>query len=66
MLEKSVFTNKKETINFIKERYGINVTNIKIINRGSANIYSLNNDEYILKEFQSKYTKRRINFGKIF
>lgn len=60
MLEKSVFTNKKETINFIKEKYGINVTNIKIINRGSANIYSLNNDEYILKEFQSKYTKEEI------
>ena len=60
MLEKSVFTNKKETINFIKEKYGINVTNIKIINRGSANIYSLNGDEYILKEFQSKYTKEEI------
>ena len=60
MLEKSVFTNNKETINFIKEKYGINVTNIKIINRGSANIYSLNNDEYILKEFQSKYTKEEI------
>ena len=60
MLEKSVFTNKKETINFIKEKYGINVTNIKRINRGSANIYSLNNDEYILKEFQSKYTKEEI------
>jgi Ser/Thr protein kinase RdoA (MazF antagonist) len=60
VLEKSVFTNKKETINFIKEKYGINVTNIKIINRGSANIYSLNGDEYILKEFQSKYTKEEI------
>lgn len=60
MLEKSVFINKKETINFIKEKYGINVTNIKIINRGSANIYSLNGDEYILKEFQSKYTKEEI------
>ena len=60
MLEKSVFTNKKEIINFVKEKYGINVTNIKIINRGSANIYSLNNDEYILKEFQSKYTKEEI------
>lgn len=60
MLEKSVFTNKKEIINFVKEEYGINVTNIKIINRGSANIYSLNNDEYILKEFQSKYTKEEI------
>lgn len=44
MLEKTVFINKKEIINFVKEKYGINVTNIKIINRGSANIYSLNND----------------------
>ena len=60
MLEKSVFINKKEIINFVKEKYRINVTNIKIINRGSANIYSLNNDEYILKEFQSKYTKEEI------
>ena len=60
MLEKSVFINKKEIINFVKEEYGINVTNIKIINRGSANIYSLNNDQYILKEFQSKYTKEEI------
>ena len=60
MLEKSVFTNKKETINFVKEKYGINVTDIKIIDRGSANIYSLNGDEYILKEFQSKYTKEKI------
>ena len=60
MLEKSVFTNKKETINFVKEKYGINVTDIKIIDRGSANIYSLNGDEYILKEFQSKYTKEEI------
>lgn len=60
MLEKSVFINKKEIINFVKEKYGFNVTNIKIINRGSANIYSLNGDEYILKEFQSKYTKEEI------
>lgn len=60
MLEKSVFKNKKEIINFVKEKYGINVTDIKIIDRGSANIYSLNGDEYILKEFQSKYTKEKI------
>lgn len=60
MLEKSVFINKKEIINFVKEKYGINVTYIKIIDRGSANIYSLNGDEYILKEFQSKYTKEEI------
>ena len=60
MLEKSVFINKKEIINFVKEKYRINVTNIKIIDRGSANIYSLNMDEYVLKEFQSKYTKEEI------
>jgi len=60
MLEKSVFTNKKEIINFVKEKYGINVTDIKIIDRGSANIYSLNKDEYVLKEFQAKYTKDEI------
>ena len=33
MLEKSVFINKKEIINFVKEKYGINVTYIKIIYR---------------------------------
>lgn len=59
MLESSVFDNK--TIkSVIKDIYNIDVTNIKKIKVGSANLYSLNNDEYILKEFQSKYKEEDI------
>ena len=60
MIEKTVFENLEEIINFVKEIYGIKITNVKKIDKGSANIYSLNNDKYILKEFQSKYTQKEI------
>ena len=56
MIEESVFKDNKEIINFVKETYGINITNVERINRGSANIFSLNDNTYVLKEFQSKYT----------
>ena len=59
MLEKSVFT-EEELKKFIKEEYDIDVNNIRKINVGSANIYSINNDKYILKEFQSKYNENEI------
>ena len=58
MLEKSGFTNKT-IISTILKKYNIKVTKIEKLNRGSANIYLLN-DKYILKEFQSKYTKKEI------
>lgn len=59
MLEKSVFDNKtiKSTV---EEIYGIKVTHIRKIKVGSANLYSLNNDEYVLKEFQSKIKEEDI------
>ena len=59
MLEKSVFT-EEELKSFIKKEYDIDVNNIRKINVGSANIYSINNDKYILKEFQSKYNENEI------
>lgn len=61
MIEKTVFDNFEEIIKFVKEVYGLEIINVKKINRGSANIYSLNNDEYILKEFQKRYTKEEID-----
>lgn len=61
MLEKTVFENNEEIIRYVKNIYGLNINNVKKINRGSANIYSLNDDKYILKEFQSKYSKIEID-----
>jgi len=61
MIEETVFINNEEIISFVKEVYGLDITVVKKIDRGSANIYSLNNDEYILKEFQSRYTKEEID-----
>lgn len=60
MIEETVFLNNEEIINFVKKNYALEVTNVKKIDRGSANIYSLNNDKYVLKEFQSKYTKEEV------
>lgn len=60
MIEETVFNNDT-IISIIKEKYAISIFNIKKLNRGSANLYSLNNDLYILKEFQSKYTQDEIN-----
>lgn len=61
MIEETIFENFEEIINFVKEAYGLEVTDVKKVDRGSANIYSLNNDKYILKEFQSRYTKEEID-----
>ncbi|HOZ53858.1 MAG TPA: phosphotransferase [Bacilli bacterium] len=60
MIEETVF-NKKTIISVIKKQYGIKINNIKKLERGSANLYSLNNDKYILKEFQSKYSQKEVN-----
>jgi len=57
MVEKTIFKNNYEIISFVAKKYNLYINNVKLINRGSANLYSLNNDEYMLKEFQSKYTK---------
>jgi len=60
MTEETVFENINELKDIVKSNYGIKITSIKKINRGSANIYSLNNNKYILKEFQSNYKKEDI------
>lgn len=59
MLEESIF-NEESIKKFMLEYYDINITMIKKIDRGSANIYSLNEDSYILKEYQSKYDESSI------
>ena len=60
MIEKTVFT-EKEIIEEVKKNYNIDIYKIDKLNRGSANIYSLNNDKYILKEFQTKYSQEEID-----
>ncbi|MEG2610581.1 MAG: phosphotransferase [Bacilli bacterium] len=60
MIEETIFT--ETTISdVVKKKYDINVTKIQKLKRGSANLYSLNDNKYILKEFQSKYTQEEIN-----
>ncbi len=59
MIEDSVLDNVKIT-QIMNEEYEIDIYVIEKLTRGSANIYLLNNDEYILKEFQSKYTIKDI------
>ena len=61
MIEKTIFETDDEIKEYVKKTYGIVVNNVERLNRGSANIYSLNNNQYILKEFQSKYTKDEID-----
>lgn len=60
MIEDSIFTNEK-IVDIVKKKYNIDIYQIKKLDRGSANIYSLNEEKYILKEFQSKYNKEEID-----
>ena len=60
MIEETIFTNEK-IIEIIKRVYNIDVYQVEKLNRGNANLYSLNEDKYILKEFQTKYTKEEID-----
>lgn len=59
MIEESVF-NEEKIKNIVYELYGIVVNEVMKLDRGSANIYVLNDKEYILKEFQSSYSKNEI------
>ncbi len=59
MMEKTIFT-KQKIVDVVKKVYDIEVYQVKKINRGSANIYLLNENKYILKEFQTKYKKEEI------
>ena len=60
MIEDTIFTNKK-IIEVVKRIYNIDIYRVEKLNRGSANLYSLNENKYILKEFQTKYTKEEID-----
>ncbi len=60
MIEETVFTNEK-IIEVVKNIYNIDVYQVEKSNRGSANLYSLNENKYIFKEFQTKYTKEEID-----
>lgn len=60
MIEETVFTNEK-IIEIVKNIYNIDVYQVEKLNRGSANLYSLNENKYIFKEFQTKYTKEEID-----
>lgn len=61
MIEKTVFEKNEEIMDYVKKVYGLEIHTVRKIDRGSANLYSLNNDEYVLKEFQSKYSKTEID-----
>ena len=54
-----MFENNEEIINYVKNNYDLEITDVTKIDRGSANIYLLNN-KYVLKEFQSKYSKKQV------
>ena len=58
MLENSVLNEELIKI-IVANNYGIEVTSVNRINRGSANIYNLDN-KYILKEFSSDRSKESI------
>ena len=57
MIEKTTFS-KKELQTELNKKYGINVEKIEKINKGTANIFKIisNNEKFIVKEFQSKYS----------
>ena len=61
MIEKTTFS-KKELQTELNKKYGINVEKIEKINKGTANIFKIisNNEKFIVKEFQSKYSKENV------
>lgn len=54
MIEDTILDDK-QIIELVARYYGIAIDNVTKLDRGSANIYSLNHRTYILKEFQSSY-----------
>ena len=61
MIEKTTFS-KKELQTELNKKYGIKVEKIEKINKGTANIFKIisNNEKFIVKEFQSKYSKENV------
>lgn len=60
MIEETIFT-KEKVIEIVKKIYNIDVYQVEKLNRSSANIYSLNENKYILKEFETKYIKEEFD-----
>lgn len=58
MIEKRLL-NKTKIRKLFRDEYSLNAKNIELVSSGSAEIYKIDN-EYILKLFQSKYTKKEI------
>ena len=56
MIEKRLL-NKTKIRKLFRDEYSLNAKNIELVSSGSAEIYKIDN-EYILKLFQSKYTKK--------
>lgn len=44
-MEETVFTEKK-IIEVVKKKYNIDIHQVEKLNRGSANLYSLNDNKY--------------------
>lgn len=59
MLEASIF-NEDSLKKFLLQNYHLEVFKVEFLNRGSANLFSLNNNQYILKEYQSRYDEESI------
>lgn len=60
MIEKKILNNKKIR-EILKENYNIEVDNIILITKGSAEIYKISSENsYILKLYQTKYSKEEI------
>lgn len=61
MIEETTFSNM-DIQNELYKRYGLKVNNIEIVNKGTANIYKIisDNENFILKEFQSKYSQNDV------
>lgn len=65
MIEKTVFT-KEEVKDVMKTNYNIVVNHVEKLNPGSANVYSLNGNKYILKELQFMYIMHEIFYIYLF
>ena len=61
MIEQTKFNNE-EIKKIIKQKYNLDIKSVQKINRGSANIFKIETpaENYILKEFQSKYNQKEI------
>ena len=59
-MSNNIFNNDSEIKRFIKENYDIQVNSIRKMKLGTANLYNINNGEYVFKVFQEKYKPKNI------